>query len=480
MSVEEGLKSTDVEIIKSARGSAKGKVSKYVKALDNVLLRDGETFLLEEIDHDRAEKVYESLNTSSEEFQELHDRYHRYAEETTALKQDVETKYLSELDEAYSGAVKLYAGYRKAQKLSLRKTKIKLLESKISSLKECVVTEVSAAKELLESSNENVKKTARTVKNELRSTFESYDSKVNELLELKVESQEPEDKHSTITGDRTDIIKEVRSLCMELEAIAVSIGPVSSGSSRGADNSIVKLQKLKCPKFSGVPRDFGQFKRDFEQIVNVPGRSDVEIGSNLKDAIPERFQHLVSHLDKSNHPEMMTILEKKFGTKNLVVQDIIAQLEKMKVVTTDKMFIEFVEKLQKIKLDLDSLNQTGEIANASCMGKIEERLPLCVSTDWWKIVVKNNLDDGSSAERYKALMRFLDEEKERVERQTTSMNKISGPGVVKTVTNCVTGSISLPANAGDKLGLSWAKLSCQLGSDCTVINICCLIVLDRK
>ena len=39
----------------------------------------------------------------------------------------------------------------------------------------------------------------------------------------------------------------------------------------------------------------------------------------------------------------------------------------------------------------------------------------------------------------KALMRFLDEEKERVERQTTSMNKSSGPGVVKTVTICVTG-----------------------------------------
>ena len=77
MSVEEGLKSTDVEIIKSARGSAKGKVSKNVKALENVLLRDGETFLLEEIDHERAEKVYDSLNTSSEEFQELHERYHR-------------------------------------------------------------------------------------------------------------------------------------------------------------------------------------------------------------------------------------------------------------------------------------------------------------------------------------------------------------------------------------------------------------------
>ena len=131
-----------------------------------------------------------------------------------ALKEDVETKYLSEVDEAYAGAVKLYAGYKKAQKLSLRKTKMKLLGSKISSLKESVKLKVNAAKELVESSDDNVKKTARTVKNELRSSFESYDSKVNELLEFEVESQEPEDKHSTITGDRTAIIKEVKSLCM--------------------------------------------------------------------------------------------------------------------------------------------------------------------------------------------------------------------------------------------------------------------------
>ena len=32
----------------------------------------------------------------------------------------------------------------------------------------------------------------------------------------------------------------------------------------------------------------------------------------------------------------------------------------------------------------------------------------------------------------------------------------------------------------NKLGLSWAKLSCQLGFGCTVINICCLILINMK
>ena len=73
-------------------------------------------------------------------------------------------------------------------------------------------------------------------------------------------------------------------------------------------------------------------------------------------------------------------------------------MEKLKIVTTDKMFIDFVEKLLKMKLDLESLKQIGEMANATCMGKIDKKLPLSVSTDWWKMVIRDRLDDGSSAE----------------------------------------------------------------------------------
>ena len=103
----------------------------------------------------------------------------------------------------------------------------------------------------------------RTVKNELQSSFDSYDAKVNELLELKAECQEAkeaEDRLSTILIVRTALMKEFKALSIELEAVASSVGSVSSGSARSAMNSIVKLEKLKCPKFSTIPRYFGQFK----------------------------------------------------------------------------------------------------------------------------------------------------------------------------------------------------------------------------
>ena len=64
-----------------------------------------------------------------------------------------------------------------------------MLEANISNLKEAVRAKIEAATEVVESLDENIKKTVQTVKNELLSSFELYNSKVNELLELKVEYQ---------------------------------------------------------------------------------------------------------------------------------------------------------------------------------------------------------------------------------------------------------------------------------------------------
>ena len=133
----------------------------------------------------------------------------------------------------------------------------------------------------------------------------------------------------------------------------------------------VKLQKISCPKFSGIPREFAKFKRDFNKIVAVSSRPDVEIGYNLRESIPQKYIHLLDTLDTAQHEEMMS----------LVIRDIISQIEKTKNISTDKAFIEFVEQLEKIKLDLETLDQILEVANSGYISKIEARLPFCISTD---------------------------------------------------------------------------------------------------
>ena len=77
----------------------------------------------------------------------------------------------------------------------------------------------------------------------------------------------------------------------------------------------------------------------------------------------------------------MTILEKKFGTKDLVIIDVISQVENMKTITMDKGFIKFVEQLEKIEIDLETLGQIPKIANTGYISKIEAKLSIAIRTD---------------------------------------------------------------------------------------------------
>ena len=96
------------------------------------------------------------------------------------------------------------------------------------------------------------------------------------------------------------------------------------------------------------------------ELVKVPGRADIEVGTNLKNAVPEKYLHLISHLSTSDHVGMMNVLEEKFGKGCLVIQDIVQQIRKMKPVVNEKGFIEFVEKVEQMKLDLEGLNLLDE------------------------------------------------------------------------------------------------------------------------
>ena len=110
------------------------------------------------------------------------------------------------------------------------------------------------------------------------------------------------------------------------------------------------MQKLTPPKFSGLYRDFPKFKRDFNTIVAVEGRSAIEIGATLKESIPKKHQHLIDNLSMDKHLEMMQILTRKFGESQLTVAEVVSEICNMKPVTSDKMFIEFISSRKVILL----------------------------------------------------------------------------------------------------------------------------------
>ena len=80
----------------------------------------------------------------------------------------------------------------------------------------------------------------------------------------------------------------------------------------------IKLNKPDPIKFSGQPRDFATFKRDFESII-VPNRAAADIGLYLKQAVPAKDVYILANVDLENYKEMMSILASKFGSTRRVV-----------------------------------------------------------------------------------------------------------------------------------------------------------------
>ena len=90
--------------------------------------------------------------------------------------------------------------------------KTKTLERMVRFMKESLECKVNAAKDLLKSEDDNVRKAARSVKNYVRSCFESYDAKVNEYIMHMLGCKESDTKYSEISGFRSIVVKEIESL----------------------------------------------------------------------------------------------------------------------------------------------------------------------------------------------------------------------------------------------------------------------------
>ena len=109
--------------------------------------------------------------------------------------------------------------------------------------------------------------------------------------------------------------------------------------------------------------------------------------------------------------EMMSILTSKFGSTRRVVDSIITDIDKLKIVSTDKMFIEFVEKIKRINRDATTVKIVDEIANATIISKLETKLPVIIYKDWSDLVIEGDLDDKSSKVKFERFLSFLSKKK---------------------------------------------------------------------
>ena len=351
--VTEALASTDDKIIKQLRGTEKGRVTRLVDRILKILQNpDGASD-----NHDEVKKTELSLEKAFKDVQKLHDGYQWYRskgkdateEETIEIEQN---DYIMKIEDKYHEGLVLIGKYRLAQEIGKKDLHVKNAKRSFENAKKVVL-------DTLNSEDENVKRTASTVKVEFKKNFENLLVHSRDLLELlrgkkgvtSMEKEEAdcgkEEMAASELINKLDVIIKLQEF-NEKERQSTSFSH-NSTVNQTQSNSFLKLKKLSAPKFSGLSREFAKFRRDFNTIVVVDGRHDVEIGATLKESVPQRWHHLIDNLALDQHKEMMKILTTKFGSSRVIVDEIVSEIKRMKLVTSDQMFVQFVDSIDKIQ-----------------------------------------------------------------------------------------------------------------------------------
>ena len=95
----------------------------------------------------------------------------------------------------------------------------------------------------------------------------------------------------------------------------------------------MKLKKLEARHFIGQRCEYAAWKRDFKEVVVVPGLPQAEIGLALKSCIPLKYHYLFDNLSLSEHEKMLEILDDKFRKARLIIDETIDDMEKIKPAT---------------------------------------------------------------------------------------------------------------------------------------------------
>ena len=413
-----------MEALSKKRSAAKGKVTYYINLLAPLLPLRAEEAQSKAVE---TEDFYRKLLSAIETFKNAHKVYAEALENATDeadMDQVVSVllKYESDVEQSCYATIEKWKLFHASLKIPPAKSKFNdalnnykaEFSSATSLCQEAKGAVYPGDSEFLACPADEAKLTLAKaffdlvkVRAEFKRVLEDAGENVDESLAAGVEAEFDtggERFRSGFMSLRNKLAIIVNGQA-ELRSVRAA-GPISSSSGASAMNCPVKLEKAETVKFSGRPRDFVRFRREFEEIV-IPRRSDTEIGLRLKQSIPDKHKHLLQNFELSEHVAMMEELTDHFGTSEKVICSVVAEVEKLKMPQEDKGFVKFVETVEAADRDLDSMDLSSQIANEAQIAKLVKKFPSEVKSDWLRIVREENLLKSDTATRYRRMMKFL-------------------------------------------------------------------------
>lgn len=180
--------------------------------------------------------------------------------------------------------------------------------------------------------------------------------------------------------------------------------------------SMLKLDRMKLPKFDGNLRKYPEFKSTFVKHVEPQYTADqhaLVLRNHLIDTVRDEVSNAGDDYEK-----LWERLDQKYGNIGKLIDAILFDVKSLSQASSPQATVDMINCIEKAHLDLKQLKQETEMYNATMISMIEQRIPSNIRDEWVKQVASKTLN---SAEKFNLLLELLKDWRCRLEYSSNSL-----------------------------------------------------------
>jgi len=166
------------------------------------------------------------------------------------------------------------------------------------------------------------------------------------------------------------------------------------------------------PQFSGDPTEWLSFKAQYEEMTKLCGFSDAENWCRLQKSLRGRAKDSVQSLLSvpGNVTKIMSILERRYGRPELIIETILEKAKKTTVAREDRpeTLIELADVIENAAATIDILGRKSYLSNPFLVKELLSKLPPNLRIKWGEHAVTNKLLEPNLSDLSEWISRIAD------------------------------------------------------------------------
>lgn len=178
-----------------------------------------------------------------------------------------------------------------------------------------------------------------------------------------------------------------------LEAIIGKIKEINVDNRESTDIFMIRQTLLELPEFDGSYKTWPRFKQTFYETTEMGKFSDLENINRLQKSLTGEALRKVNGLlmDSKNVGKIMTILEERFGSVELVYNELINEVLSLRSprLENPKTMIDFVTSIGDLVTNMECLNHVEYLNDQRLIKDLANKLPFNLHQKWLMKIINN-------------------------------------------------------------------------------------------